>query len=154
VIDSQSVKTSHVGGPRGFDGGKRVTGRKRHILVDTLGLLLAVVVHRADIHDSQRAPHLFDRAQGEVPRLEGVFADAGYAATPAGLIWRVFGWALSLVRRERPGFVVVPKRWVVERTFAWLGGYRRLSKDYERLCATSEAMVQLSAIRLMVRRLA
>jgi putative transposase len=154
VIDSQSVKTSHVGGERGFDGGKLVTGRKRHIVTDTLGLLLAVLVHRADINDSQRAPHLLDRVQGEVPRLRVVFADEGYAATPAGLIWRVFGWRWSLVRRERPGFVVLPKRWVVERTFAWLGGYRRLSKDYERLCTTSEAMVQLSAIRLMLRRLA
>ena len=83
-----------------------------------------------------------------------VFADEGYAATPAGLIWRVFGWRWSLVRRERPGFVVLPKRWVVERTFAWFGGYRRLAKDYERLCSTSEAMVQLSTIRMMVRRLA
>src|SRR5690606_12735426 len=153
VIDSQSVKTSHVGGPRGFDGGKRVHGRKRHILVDTLGLLLAVLVHPADVHDSQRVPHLLDRVQGEVPRLRAVFADEGYAATPAGLVWRVFGWALSLVRREAPWFAVLPKRWVVERTFAWLGGYRRLSKDYERLPAVSEAMVQLSAIRLMARRL-
>jgi len=154
VIDSQSVKTSHVGGPRGFDGGKHVHGRKRHALVDTLGLLLAVLVHEADVHDSQRVPHLLDRAQGWVPRLRVVFADEGYAATPAGLVWRRYGWTLALVRREGRGFVVVPKRWVVERTFAWLGGDRRLSKDYERLPAVSEAMVQLSAIRLMVRRLA
>jgi putative transposase len=154
VIDSQSVKTSHVGGERGFDGGKLVTGRKRHILVDTLGLLLAVLVHPADVNDSQRVPHLLDRVQGDAARLEVVFADEAYAATPAGLIWRVFGWAWSLVRREQAAFVVLPKRWVVERTFAWFGGYRRLSKDYKRLPAVSEAMVQLSAIRLMVRRLA
>jgi putative transposase len=156
IIDSQSVKTSHVGGERGFDGGKLVTGRKRHILTDTLGLLLAVLVHRADINDSQRAPHLLDRVQGKVPRLEVVYADEGYAGTPTALIWRVFGWLWHIVEREpgQRGFVVLEKRWVVERTFAWFGGYRRLSKDYEYLPAVSEAMVQLSAIRMMLRRLA
>ncbi len=153
VIDSQSVKTSHVGGVRGFDGGKLVKGRKRHILVDTLGLLLAVVVHRADINDSQRVPHVLDRVQGEASRLEVIYADEGYAATPGGLVWRLYGWAFVRVRRVLPGFVLLPKRWVVERTFAWFGGYRRLSKDYEALPVVSEAMVQLSAIRLMTRRL-
>lgn len=153
VIDSQSVKTSHVGGVRGFDGGKKVHGRKRHILTDTLGLLLAVIVHRADVNDSQRVPHLLDRVQGAVPRLQVIFADEGYAATPAGMVWRLYGWSFRLVRRLGPGFVLLPKRWVVERTFAWFGGYRRLSKDYEALPAVSEAMVQLSAIRLMTRRL-
>ncbi len=153
VIDSQSVKTSHVGGPRGFDGGTRVHGRKRHILTDTLGLLLAVIVHRADVNDSQRVPHLLDRAQGHVPRLEVIFADEGYAATPPGLVWRLYGWAFRLVRRLGRGFVLIPKRWVVERTFAWFGGYRRLSKDYEALPVVSAAMVQLSAIRLMSSRL-
>lgn len=153
IIDSQSVKTSHVGGPRGFDGGKRVHGRKRHILTDTLGLLLGVIVHRADIHDSQRVPHLLDRVQGRVPRLEVVFADEGYAAMPPGMAWRLYGWSLRLVRRLGPGFVLLPKRWVVERTFAWFGGYRRLSKDYEALPSVSAAVVQLGAIRLMARRL-
>ena len=153
VIDGQSVKTSHVGGPRGFDGGKRVHGRKRHILTDTLGLLLAVIVHRADVNDSQRAPHVLDRVQGHAPRLEAAYADEGYAATPAGLVWRLFGWASRRVRRQKPGFVVLAKRWVVERTFAWFGGYRRLSKGYEALPEVSAAVVQLSAIRLMTRRL-
>lgn len=155
VIDSQSVKTSHVGGPRSFDGGKQIHGRKRHILTDTLGLLLAVIVHPAGTNDSQRVPHLLDRVQGYVPRLEVVFADQGYSATPMGLIWRVFGWLLRIVEREpgQRGFVVLKKRWVVERTFAWFGGYRRLSKDYEAQPSVSAAMVQLSAVRLMARRL-
>lgn len=156
IIDSQSVKTSHVGGERGFDGGKLVKGRKRHILTDTLGLLLAVLVHSAGIHDSQRAPQLLGRVQGKVPRLRVIFADEGYLGTPPGLVWRVFGWAWSVVHREpsQRGFVVLKKRWIVERTLAWFGGYRRLSKDYEYLPAVSEAMVQLSAIRMMLRRAA
>jgi len=98
-------------------------------------------------------PHLLDRIQGEAARLQVVLADEGYAATPAGLVWRLYGWAFVRVRRVLPGFVLLPTRWVVERTFAWFGGYRRLSKDYEALPAVSEAMVQLAAIRLMSRRL-
>ncbi|MEM1042690.1 MAG: IS5 family transposase [Bacteroidota bacterium] len=156
IIDSPSVKTICHGSERGFDSGKRVKGRKRHILTDTLGLLLGVLVHEAGGNDSQYAPHLLDRVQGEVPRLEVIFADQGYRYTPAGLIWRVFGWLWRIVEREpgQRGFVVLQKRWVVERTFAWLGNYRRLSRDYEVLPAVSEAMIQLSAVRLMVRRLA
>lgn len=135
IIDSQSVKTSHVGGPRRFDGGKRVHGRKRHILTDTLGLLLAVVVHPAGDNDSQWSVRLLDRIQGHAPRLEAVLADQGYAAVPTRLVWRVFGWLWQVVVRDpvRKGFVVVKQRWVVERTFSWFGGYRRLSTDYEAL---------------------
>lgn len=155
IIDSQSVRTSHVGGPRGFDGAKRIKGRKRHILTDTLGLLLAVLVHPAGIHDSQRAPHLLSRMNGKEGRLKVIFADEGYRGTPAGLVWRVFGWQWHVVEREpgQRGFVVLKKRWVVERTFAWLGGYRRLGKDYERLCSTSEVMVELAMARLMLNRI-
>lgn len=155
IIDSQSVKTSHVGGLRGFDGGKLVKGRKRHIVTDTLGLLLAVMVHRAHLADSQMAPHLLKRLVGKVPRLKVIFADQGYKGTPGGLVWRCFGWLWQVVHRAEgvSGFVVQKKRWIVERTFAWLGGYRRLSKDYEYLPEVSEAMVQLAAIRIMIRRL-
>jgi putative transposase len=160
VIDSQSVPTSRVGGPRGFDGGKRIHGRKRHIITDTLGLLLAVLVHPANIHDSQRAPHLIQRMLGKVPRLQVIFADQGYSGTPKGLIWRCFGWLsamlhrLHLVSRDKgqKGFAVEEKRWIVERTFSWFGGARRLTKDYEYLPEVSEAMVQLRAIRLTVSR--
>ena len=157
IIDSQSVKTSHVGGPgRGFDGGKKVNGRKRHIVTDTLGLILAVLVHGAGLADSQQAPHVLKRLVGKVPRLKRLYADQGYRGTPAGLVWRYFGWLWHLVERKEGarGFVVLKKRWIVERTFAWFGGYRRLSKDYEYLPQVSEAMVQLCSIRMMVRRLA
>ena len=156
IIDSQSVKTSHVGGQRGFDGNKRVKGRKRHIVVDTLGLLLAVLVHPAGESDGQKAPHLLKRLVGKVPLLEVILADQGYEGTPGGLIWRCVGWVWQVVRREegQRGFVVQAKRWIVERTLAWFGGYRRLSKDYENLPEVSEAMVQLSAIRIMIRRFA
>ena len=155
IIDSQSVKTGTQGGERGFDGGKLVKGRKRHIATDTLGLLLAVLVHEAGGHDSQYAPLVLDRMQGRVPRMEVVFADQGYRGTPPGLVWRVFGWLWHVVERAagRRGFAVLEKRWVVERTFGWLEGYRRLSKDHERLCATSEAMVQLAMTRLMLNRI-
>jgi putative transposase len=154
IIDSQSVKTTHVGGCRGYDGGKGLTGRKRHILVDTMGFLLGVLVHAADVNDSQQAPHLLKRLLGKAPRLKVIFADEGYAGTPAGLIARVFGWTLTRVRRDpsAEGFVVLPKRWIVERTFAWFGGYRRLSKDYEYRPDVSEAMVQIAAIRMLIRR--
>lgn len=156
IIDSQSVKTSQVGGVRGFDGGKKVNGRKRHIVTDTLGFLLAVLVHPANLSDSQQAPHLLKRLLGKVPRLKVVFADEGYAGTPAGLVWRCFGWLWQLVHRpeKQRGFAVLEKRWIVERTFAWFGGWRRLSKDYECLPQVSEAMVRLSAIRMMIRRIA
>lgn len=157
IVDSQSVSSTGVGGPRrGYDGGKRVKGRKRHIATDTMGFLLAVLVHSAGVHDSQRLPHLLKRLLGKVPRLAVVFADQGYKGTPGGLVWRYFGWLLRLIKREegQKGFVVEEKRWIVERTFAWLGGSRRLSKDYERLPEVSEAMVQVSAIRLMIPRIA
>lgn len=156
IIDSQSVKTSHVGGVRSFDGGKLVKGRKRHIVTDTLGLILAVLVHPAGEADSQIAPHVLKRLVGRVPRLRVIFADQGYAGTPAGLVGRCFGWLWEVVRREegQRGFVVLKKRWIVERTFAWLGGYRRLSKDYEYLPEVSEAMVLLCSIRVMLRRIA
>ena len=131
-----------------------MTGRKRHILVDTMGFLLAILVHPASESDSQQAPWLLKRLAGSAHRLQEVFADGAYRGTPPSLVRRVFGWAWGVVRRspEQRGFAVLPKRWIVERTFAWLQGYRRCSKDYEQLPEVSEAMVQLAAIRMLIRR--
>jgi putative transposase len=155
-LDSQSVKTTEVGGIKGFDGGKKVKGRKRHIVVDTLGLLIAVVVTAANVQDYHGAKPALLRAKGRSSRLEVVWADGIYEKE-----WLIdwvrgeCGWELQVVKRtdKEKGFKVVPKRWVVERTFGWLGRYRRLSKDYEVLPETSEAMIQMAMIHIMLRRL-
>jgi len=133
-----------------------VKGRKRHIAVDTLGLLLTVLVHAADIQDYHAAPAVLWRLRGRFPRLRLIWADAGYAGALVAWTRRVCHWTLELVRRREgaKGFEVLPRRWVVERTFAWLGRYRRLSKDYEQLSQSSESMVLLAMINLMTRRLA
>jgi transposase len=169
IIDSQSAKTTSVGGPaRGYDGGKRVKGRKRHILVDALGLLLAVCVHAADVQDRAGAHLLVDTvAAGALPKLSVVWADQGYTGALAARLRETRGWRVEVVRHparqlwrygyeERPAhtFRVLPRRWVVERTFAWLGQSRRLSRDYERLPATGEAMIYGAMTRIMLRRLA
>ena len=155
IIDAQSVKTTRLGGERGFDGGKLVKGRKRHIVVDTLGLVWAVVVHSAGVHDSQHAPWVLERLRGLAPRMQVIIADAGYRGTPGGLVWRVFGWLWRIVEREprERGFVVLKQRWIVERTFAWFESYRRLAKDYEYDPTSSEAIIELAMTRLMLNRL-
>jgi putative transposase len=155
-LDSQSVKTTEVGGIKGFDAGKKVKGRKRHILVDTLGLLIAVVVTAANVQDYYGAKPVMEAVKGGCPRLQVVWADGIYEKQ-----WLIdwvrteCGWELVIKKRsdKDKGFKVVPKRWVVERTFSWLGRYHRLSKDYERLPATSEAMIRFAMIHIMVRRL-
>lgn len=156
VIDSQSAKTSEMGGTRGYDAGKKINGRKRHILVDTLGLLIAVVVHSAAIQDRDGAKPVFNKAAAVIDTLRHVWADGGYAGELVAWTKSIHGWRLEIVKRpdEAKGFVLLKRRWVVERTFAWLLRSRRLSKDYERLETTEEAWVNLSMLRLMLRRLA
>ena len=159
VLDSQSIKTSEGGLECGFDAGKKITGRKRHTLVDTLGLLMKVVVTAGNVQDRDGAKLLLEdlAEQGElIQRLELIWADGGYRRTLISWVEETFGWKLEIVEKPKGqvGFQVLPKRWVVERTFAWLIRQRRLARDYERLPETSEAFIYVAMIRLMLRRLA
>lgn len=180
-IDSQSVRTTGVGGLRGYDGGKQVKGRKRHLLVDTEGLVLRAVVHPANIMDRDGVKLVLRAGvRTQFPRLRHVWLDAAYNGKGKGKDWieQTLGWSAQIVSHPPrytnvwvpndippdqidwskylppPGFRVLPRRWVVERTFAWQGQQRRLSKEYERLCATSEALIYVTMSRLMLRRLA
>jgi putative transposase len=175
IMDSQSVKTTGVGGVRGYDGAKKLSGRKRHLLVDTQGLVLRAKVHSAAVQDRAALPWVLDDIAQEFPQLAHVWVDQGYTGSGKAWIETQLGWSVEVVGHPpkprgvwapigavidwealRPkGFRgVLPRRWVVERTFSWFGQSRRLSKDYERLCATSEALIYATMIRLMLRRLA
>jgi putative transposase len=157
IVDSQSAKTAEGGLERGYDAGKKVSGRKRHLAVDTLGMILMAVVHGADWQDHDGAAFVIARLKGKFQRLKVLFADSAYGRN--GLpewVQEKFGWILQTVLRpvDVKGFVVLPKRWIVERTFSWIGRYRRHSKDYERNPETSKAMIYIAMINLMSRRLA
>lgn len=156
IIDTQSVKTTEAGGERGYDAAKKINGRKRHIVVDTLGDLLEVVVHAASIQDYHGAKLVLPKLVGIVSTLKKIWADGIYKN--GGLVkWvhETLNILLEIVEREpdQVGFQVLPRRWVVERTFGWLGRYRRLSKDYERLTECSEGMIYVASINTMLKRL-
>lgn len=158
ILDSQSIKTSEGGRERGFDAGKQVTGRKRHTLVDTLGLLLKVIVTAGNVQDRDGAKFLLQDigAEAVIKRLKLIWADGSYRGELIAWVEDIFGWTLEIVEKpkDQTGFQILPKPWIVERTFAWLVRQRRLARDYERLPQTSEAFIYAAMIRLMLRRLA
>lgn len=184
AIASQSVKTTSVGGMRGYDGAKKLSGRKRHLLVDTLGLVLKAKVHAADLQDRAAVPQVLDKIAAAYPQLEHVWADQGYTGSGKAWFEAELGWTVEIVRHtphargewrpigDRNDLTtlrfewvrlppapkrfrgMLPRRWVAERTFSWLAQCRRLAKEYERLCETSEAYIYAAMSRLMLRRLA
>ena len=157
IIDSRSVKTSHHADPscKAVDGDKKIKGRKEHIVVDTLGLPMSVSAHDANIHDSEGAPEVIEQMSRKFPRLKKILADGGYRGAPGDRVASNLGWVVEVVPRpdECPSkFEVLPKRWIVERSFSWLENFRRLTIDYEHLADTAVAMLQLAFIKSMLNK--
>ncbi|MCP1242860.1 IS5-like element IS1032 family transposase, partial [Acetobacter lambici] len=156
IIDSQSVKTAENGGPRGYDAGKKIRGRKRHITTDTLGHVVAAVVHPADIQDRDGAPLVATRIRSLFPWLRHLIGDGGYAGEKLrGALAELGRWTIEIVKRSdrAEGFVVLPKRWIVERSFAWLGRCRRFTKDVEATISSSHAWLMIAHIRRVLRKI-
>ena len=157
VIDSQSVKTTESGGVCGYDAGKKIKGRKRHIITDTIGFLIGFVIHAANIQDRDGAPHVLKSIRHTHPWLRHVFADGGYSGPKLrGKLEKIGCWTMEIVKRSDKaiGFEVIPRRWVVERTFAWLGRCRRLAKDWEKSILSAESWLLIAHIKLITRRIA
>ena len=157
VIDSQSVKTTEAGGPRGFDAGKKIKGRKRHILTDTAGHLVGAVVHEASIQDRDGAPLLLGDIRRSFPWLRHLFADSAYAGGKLATALAPLGkWTIEIVKRiaGTEGFTLLPRRGVVERTLAWLNRNRRLAKDFEASIASATVWILIASVKLLSRRIA
>ena len=150
LIDSQSVKTSGASEGRGFDGGKKTKGRKRHIVVDTMGNLVQVIVHAANVHDTKAGCDVSKRAVEQYPTFEAFSGDAGYRGTAVEFVENTLQLKLHISKKIKDAFAVLPVRWIVEGTFAWLGNFRRLSKDYEILANSAENMVRIAMIQITI----
>jgi putative transposase len=150
IIDAQSVKTQYASEERGFDGGKKVKGHKRHILVDILGNLLHVKVHTANLSDTKSAGSIFEQGLKKYPAIQAFSGDAGYRGTAVKFVDEVLGMTLHISTKIQDKWAVLPKRWIVECTFAWLNNFRRLAKDFEMLTNTSENIVRIAMLKLTI----